>query len=89
MPDGVVVTVWTSAISSINANTTPLIIYAKVTKGIRPVWNASVIATVSRPGMSSMDINLKDTGLGGMLLCFLFCVFMLIEEISNQLMVIL
>ena len=57
---------WTSVDHhGVNALDTPVIIYARITRNHSPVVNASVIATLHRPGSRDpVTIELRDTGSG-------------------------
>ena len=56
---------WTSVgHEGVNALQTPVIIYARLTRHNSPVLNASVVATVHRPGAESVTVVLRDSGSG-------------------------
>ena len=57
---------WTSVDHhGVNALNTPVMIYARITRNRSPVINATVLATVHRPGqMEPVTVVLRDTGSG-------------------------
>ena len=57
---------WTSVDhEGVNALDTPVMLYARVTRNLSPVVNATVLATVHRPGaVEPITIALRDTGSG-------------------------
>ena len=56
---------WTSVgHQGVNALETPVVIYARLTRHNSPVINASLVATVHRPGAEAVTIALRDSGSG-------------------------
>ena len=56
---------WTSVDhEGVNAVSTPVMLYARLARHHSPVVNATVVATVHRPGAAPVTLQLRDTGSG-------------------------